>query len=222
MSHSSTFPLSVRVNYNPTSTTSPHCAQKSTAAQDGTVTISSSKAKELGVSNGDIVFLVGRRRKASFGRVKVTTKGKKCTCQISANLAANLRLRQDDKVKIVAMHDEEDIGERSGDLMLLKHRKAPVVQSVTLSPLEDSLKQLEASEGGDELSEDEIMERFVRPYTEDCDGAVVKKGHTLALRDDNNKKLEFIVTHVGLDGDSDEAEGEGECSVCAPSSSIQQ
>jgi hypothetical protein len=178
-----------------------------------------SKAKELKVTTGDLVVLVGRRRRAALARVQIAKGNKKSVGAVSANMAANLRLRSDDKVKIIAYHSmqttndndtdttsEDSSKTRSGDLLLLRHlTEAPsVVQSVTLAPLEDSLKQLESSEGGDELSEDEIRDRFVRPYMEECEGALIKKGHTLTLRDEQDKKLEFVVTHVGLEGEEED------------------
>jgi len=91
---------------------------------------------------------------------------------------------------------------------LLKNAVPPKVKAVTFSPLEDSLRTLEGSEGGDELSDGEVLDRFVRPYTESDEKAMVKKGHVLLLRDENGKMLEFVVTHVGL-GDKDEEVAEG-------------
>jgi len=154
------------------------------------------------------VVLVGRRRKAAYGRVRVSKAKKKSTCTLSSNLASNLRLRQDDKVKVVPLKSADHETERSGDLLLLKNAVPPKVKAVTFSPLEDSLRTLEGSEGGDELSDDEVLDRFVRPYTESDEKAMVKKGHVLLLRDENGKMLEFVVTHVGL-GDKDEEVAEG-------------
>ena len=85
---------------------------------------------------------------------------------------------------------------------------------MTFSPVKDSLHSLELSEGGDELSEEEIMQRFVKPYL-DLEGGedegrvvVLKKGHTLVLRDDNKMVLEFTVTNLEVKGDeNDKAEG---------------
>jgi hypothetical protein len=118
-------------------------------------------------------------------------------------LASNLRIRQDDKIKVVPLEgDTSDKEERSGDLVLMTVAKAPVVKAVTFAPLEDSLNSLESSEGGDEIAEEELMERFVRPYTQDreTENVLIKKGNVLTLRDDNGKKLEFVVSHVELAG----------------------
>ena len=71
------------------------------------------------------------------------------------------------------------------------------------------MSSLEASEGGDEISDEEIMKRFVTPYMELEDSmALVKKGHIVKMTDDNGKNLEFIVTHVELEGASPEEEAE--------------
>lgn len=147
-----------------------------------------------------MVVVVGRRRRATYGRIAIAAKGsKKDTCTIPANMAVNLRLRQDDTLKIVPLGEKEEEGERSGDLLLITKSKPASVASATFSPIEDSLAALKSSESGDEISDEEIMDRFVKPYTGDESGAFLKKGSNLILRDDNGKSLEFIVTHVDLD-----------------------
>merc|ERR1712157_323072 len=42
-----------------------------TAVSDSAILLSAAKAKELGVSNGEVVAVVGRRRSATYGRVQV-------------------------------------------------------------------------------------------------------------------------------------------------------
>lgn len=121
-------------------------------------------------------------------------------------MAVNLRIRQDDKIKVVPLSSADHTEERSGDLVLLNAKQPPVVKSVTFAPLEDSLNSLQASEGGDDIAEEEIMERFVGPYTQDRDNLLMKKGNVLTLRDDNGKKLEFMVSHVEVEGDADAQE----------------
>lgn len=120
------------------------------------------------------------------------------SCTISENLAANLRLRQDDKIKVVPLSSEDAVlGERSGDLLLIAHPPAKAT-AVTFAPVEDSWNNLVSGEGGDDISDEEIMERFVKPFLEER-GAILKKGHTLKLRDENGKLLEMIVTHMYLE-----------------------
>ena len=148
--------------------------------------------------------MVGRRRHAAYGKVAIGGD-KKTTCSMSKNMAANLRLRQDDKVKVEPIRSDED-GERSGDLILLEKQPDTIV-SVTLSPLEDSLNGLVAAEGGDMLEDSEIQARFVAPYLEGGD-ALLKKDHLLALRDENGKKLEFYVTQMILEGEDEETKEE--------------
>lgn len=160
--------------------------------------MSPSKAKELKLKADDVVVVIGRRRHAAYGRVRIA-KGKKVTVTVSQNLASNLRIRQDDKVKLVPLagSDHED---RSGDLILLEVDTPAVVAAATFSPLEDSLNALESSEGGDEIAEEELMERFVTPYTQDRSNVLIKRGNVLTLRDDNGKKLDFMITHVDVAG----------------------
>mmetsp|Transcript_37850 Transcript_37850/g.41849 ORF Transcript_37850/g.41849 Transcript_37850/m.41849 type:complete len:894 (+) Transcript_37850:61-2742(+) len=189
--------------------------QKSTQpiiSADVSITLSSAKAKELGVSSGDSIVLIGRRRKASYGLVTVK-KTKKTICGISENMAKNLRLRHGDKLKVIPFGAEED-QPRSGDMVLMKYLSPPEVSSVTFSPIEDSLNVLEAREGGDKLSDDEIMERFVTPYLDlsDSDG-FVKRDDVLTLKDENGKVLDFLVTHVELTGIDGEMEIDEDDSV---------
>ena len=157
-----------------------------------------------------MVALVGRRRRACYVRVSVDQQ-KKTNCVISSNVAANLRLRNGDKVKVERLEGEspEDT-KRSGDMVLVQVTVPPKVMSVTLSPLVDSLNALEASEGGDEIPDEELNERFVAPYLEEK-GALVKRDHVLKLRDENGKKLDFIITDVALEGEEEKegADAEG-------------
>jgi hypothetical protein len=186
------------------------------ALLDSTVKISSKKAEELGLSKGDIVALVGRRRRASYAVVSIQsgTKGGKATssCELTHNMASNLRLRNGDKVKIVpleaAMENKE---ERSGDMLLLTKIPA-VVTSVTFAPVEDSLKSLVASEGGDAIPDEELLGRFVSPYLnlDEEQTVLVKQGITIILQDANGKTLEFIINHVDAKEESGDSEGKTE------------
>lgn len=173
------------------------------AGTDYSITISPSKARELGVKSGEVVGIIGRRRRASYVVVNVA-KGSKGAVKLSFNLANNLRVRGTDKVKVVPL-EEDSAEESSGDMALLTTQPS-VAHSVTFSPVKDSLHSLELSEGGDEIAEEELIERFVKPYLDVDGSAVLKKGHTITLRDDNNKSLDFTVTHLDTEGDVDDEE----------------
>eukprot|EP00956_Cyclotella_meneghiniana_P035793 scaffold118286_cov76-Cyclotella_meneghiniana.AAC.1 len=190
------------------------------APADYTITIAPSKAKELSLKSGDIVGVVGRRRRASYAVINVS-KSSKNSVKLSHNLASNLRVRDTDKVKVVPLDGSsaEEFEKSSGDMTLLASTPE-VASSVTFSPVKDSLHSLELSEGGDEISEDEIMSRFLTPYLNMDEGVVVlKKGHTLVLRDDNKKSLEFTVTHLSFveddEGEDDEIDEDYEKAVGA-------
>jgi len=81
-----------------------------TALSDMPVQFSSSKANELCVKLGDVVTLIGRRRRARLARVVVVTatnaskkkkkKQTKSCCTQSTNMASNLRFCNDDPVKV--------------------------------------------------------------------------------------------------------------------------
>jgi hypothetical protein len=172
------------------------------------VSISPSKAKELKVAAGDVILVVGRRRRATYAFVDVQ-KSKKEICSMPENMAKNLRLRNTDKLKVIPLGLQEDES-RHGDMILLKHAAPPKVASVTFSPIEDSLNSLAAREGGDGLGDDEIMERFVTPYLNlDESIALVKKDSVVTITDDNGKHLDFIVTHIELEDASAMPDAEG-------------
>lgn len=153
-------------------------------------------------------MVIGRRRRAAYAQVHVHKTKSKSTCVVSPNMAMNLRLRNNDKVKVASLTSTSDEEHVTGDMILFQSSPKPVT-SVTFSPVEDSLASLESSEGGDELSDDEIMQRFVTPYTQVEDNvALIKRGHLVKMTDDNGKSLEFVVTHVELEGASPQDEVE--------------
>ena len=179
------------------------------AATDSTITLTPKKARELKVSDGDVVAVIGRRRRATYAIASVPSKkkGSNSNCFISHNLATNIRVRDADKVKVVSLgKNAADKEERSGDMVLLT-KEPEVVASVTYSPIEDSLNSLINAEGGDEIEDEELMERFVAPYLniEDDSGSIIaKEGTVVTMKDDNGKTLDFIVTHVD---DGEDSEG---------------
>lgn len=185
------------------------------ASSDYAVTISPAKARELGVKAGEVVAIVGRRRRASYAMVNIA-KVASGSVGLKYNLATNLRVRDSFKVKVVpldrSMGDEEG-SYSTGDMALLNSRPE-VAHSVTFSPLKDSLHSLELAEGGDEIGEDELIGRFVAPYLdlEEAGEVVLKAGHTLVLRDANGASLEFTVSHVDTEGEEEEEE-EGEAAT---------
>lgn len=178
--------------------------------------LSAKKAKELGVSDGEVVAIIGRRRTACYGRVSVQKKKVASSkCKVSENLAKTLRLRKGDTVKVVALTDDSaSDGAHSGELSLVDSDSAPVVESVTLSPIDDSLASLEALEGGDTISDEDINERFVAPYFEES-GGLLKSGQVLMLKDENGRKLEFLVTVMVEGAESDASEEASEDDAAA-------
>jgi translation initiation factor IF-1 len=178
------------------------------------VTLTPKKARELKISDGDVVAIIGRRRRVTYAIASVPSKkkGSNSNCSISHNLATNIRVRDGDKVKIVKLGDgAADAEERSGDMILLT-KEPDVVESVTYSPIEDSLNSLINAEGGDEIEDEELMERFISPYLnieEDGGAIVAKEGSVVTMNDENGKSLDFIVTHV----DDGEEKDEGKISI---------
>jgi len=168
---------------------------------DSKVILSPKKARELGVSDGDAVAVIGKRRRATYAIASVPSKKRvsNSACSISHNLATNIRVRDGDKIKVVTLGTgAEKREESSGDMVLLA-KEPEIVASVTYSPVEDSLNSLVASEGGDDFEDEELMERFINPYLniEDDSGSVVAKvGSIVTMKDDNGKSLDFIISHI--------------------------
>lgn len=176
---------------------------------DSTVYISSKKAKELKVKSGQVVGVIGRRRRASYAIVE-TKKISSTSSEISRNLGSNLRIRDGDKIKIIKLSSADTDEEASGDMSLMAAQPS-TAESATLSPIEDSYNELVATEGGDEIPDEEIMERFVAPYLDLEDGeskVLLKKGHVLTLRDENGRSLDFLVTNIEVDGAAEEEEAD--------------
>lgn len=151
--------------------------------------------------------MIGRRRRAAYATVE-TKKVSSAAAEISRNLGTNLRIRDGDKMKVVKLGSDETDEEATGDMRLMASQPS-TAESATLSPVEDSYNELVATEGGDEISDEEIMDRFVVPYLdlEDGDNTILlKKGHVLTLRDDNGRSLDFLVTNIELGGAAEEEE----------------
>jgi hypothetical protein len=190
-----------------------------TASSDYRLCISPSKAKELNVKSGDLVAIIGKRRRASYAKVNILPKGATTKeAKLSRNLASNLRLRTMDKVKIVPLssknngeENDEDEECESKSYSLGNTPTSTIAQTITLHPLKDSLTSLDYKEGGggDGLSDEEVLERFITPYLnleEDEEGGVfLNGGHILTLKDENGLNLEFKVGHLELEGDEEGA-----------------
>lgn len=176
-----------------------------TAITDSAVTLSAKKARELGVSDGEVVAVIGRRRTATYGRVSIKKKFSSSTCIVSENLAKDLKLRKGDKVKVVPLTEESssDEGGHSGELKLVDTDSAPTIGFATFAPIEDSLASLEALEGGDSVSDEDIEERFITPYLAES-GGLLKSGQVLLMKDENGRKLEVMVKTMGIEGAPEE------------------
>ena len=180
-----------------------------TASSDYTLSISPSKAKELQLKSGDLVAIIGKRRRATYAKVNISKGSSNEDAIVSRNLATNLRLRTMDKVKIVPLTEQEDEECESKSYNLgNKPTSSTIASSITFHPLKDSLTSLDYKEGGggDGLSDEEVMERFITPYLnleDDGDEIFVNGGHMLTLKDENGFLLEFKVGHMDL-GDEEE------------------
>lgn len=168
-----------------------------TVSSDSTITLAASKANELQLKEGDVVALIGRRRRAVLARTRIVKKQPSQIVHVSANWASHLRLRQDDAVKVVPLQFADHTESRTGDLVLLQlSENIPRIQTVTLSPIQDSV---DALPNGEDMEDDELLQRFVQPYMAAQGGGILKLGHVLTLMDEGGKKLDFVVSHVELE-----------------------
>ena len=146
-----------------------------TASSDYRLSISSSKAKELQIQSGELVAIIGKRRRASYAKVHVLPKGAAASndeAKVSRNLATNLRLRSMDKVKVVPLlsssseDNDDDEEECESKAYNMGNKPTSIASSITFHPLKDSLTSLDHKEGGggDGLSDEEVLERFITPY----------------------------------------------------------
>mmetsp|Transcript_24491 Transcript_24491/g.55935 ORF Transcript_24491/g.55935 Transcript_24491/m.55935 type:complete len:904 (-) Transcript_24491:224-2935(-) len=169
-------------------------------AVDATVTISPGKARELSVSQGDVVLVIGRRRLTNYFTVAVE---KRCAgASLSANAAYNLRVTAGDRVKLVVPGaDAEEDGptyDYAGE--------APLeIKEVIFAPVEDSVATYERMHnGGDELDDEEVLEKFVRPYMEE--EGILRAGMIVKMAEggDNagsGRTVEFLVKSIVPKGD---------------------
>jgi transitional endoplasmic reticulum ATPase len=167
------------------------------------------------------VAVVGRRRRASYGRVTVV-KGKKALITISVNLAKTLRLRNGDKAKIVPLTgQQEEKGIHSGDMMLLESSTPPKIASITLAPVDDSLSTLESIEGGDEIPEEDLKARFLTPYFDSYKG-LFKRGQIIEVKDESGRRLELIVSEIEIEGAEPPKETEEDDEICVAGETNEQ
>ena len=81
------------------------------------ISITAAKAKELSISNEDIVAVIGRRRTAALATVHISKRKNQDanSCQLPLNFAKNLRIRDLDTIKLVPL------GQAKG--IMMKRRK---------------------------------------------------------------------------------------------------
>eukprot|EP00520_Triparma_pacifica_P005897 CAMPEP_0118645306 /NCGR_PEP_ID=MMETSP0785-20121206/7428_1 /TAXON_ID=91992 /ORGANISM="Bolidomonas pacifica, Strain CCMP 1866" /LENGTH=872 /DNA_ID=CAMNT_0006537175 /DNA_START=1 /DNA_END=2616 /DNA_ORIENTATION=+ len=149
------------------------------AEDDSMVTISSKKAEKLGITKGSQVTLIGRRRRTSTCTLKTSSKLSQSACTLSPNLATNLKLDSGDSVKIISNQGEE----------------LEDAEEVVFSPTIEALGKLEALNGGDELSEEDLTTRFVLPYLTSGPGTL-KVGALLTLYDSQGLSCQFLITSL--------------------------
>lgn len=203
------------------------------ALSDCYITITQSKAHELQLHQGDLVAIIGKRRRCAYVKVNIltdkTTTTKLSSVKIGRNLANNLHIRNDDKVRLISINEiEENEAQQqqqqqkessttgSGSYGLGK-RPTIVAKIVTLHPIKDTMSNVD----DDDVSDEELISRFITPYldssTDDVDNdedvAIMKEGHVLTLTDENGSVMEFTIGKLDIDhdeNDDDEKDETGE------------
>jgi hypothetical protein len=221
-----------------------------TAVSDCYISITQSKAKELQLHQGDLVAIIGKRRRCAYVKVNILTTNKTTTTgmipkssssiQLGRNLANNLHIRNDDKVRILSINEieqqqeEEDQRQQesttsssSGSYGLGK-RPTNVAKTITLHPIKDTLSNVNNDD--EEVSDEELIVRFITPYLDSSSTtdfininndennenvAIMKEGHVLTLTDENGIVMEFTIgkldIHDDNEDDNDEKDETGEC-----------
>jgi len=179
---------------------------RASLAGDSALTLSPGKARELAVSDGDVVLVIGRRRRAAHLRVAVRKGG--TGARLSASCGRSLRVSSGDRVRVVV----DPTGGPEEDHLYGYAGPAPAgVAEVSFAPVEDSLTTYERTyHGGDDVAEEELLARFVRPYVEGRDGEMgaVRSGDVVRMAEDGHdgRVVEFVVQGLVAAGDGEEAE----------------
>ena len=204
------------------------------ALSDCYISITQSKARELRLRQGDLAAIMGKRRRCAYVKVNIlqtdrtTTTKSSSAVIIGRNLANNLRIRNDDKVRIISVNEieeneNEDQQRQNGSYGLGK-RPTIVAKTVTFRPIKDTM-----SNDDDDVSNEELISRFISPYLESSSTddvvndenesvmAIMKEGHVLSLTDDNGNVMEFTIGKLDVDHDENNEDDEekdetGECS----------
>lgn len=213
------------------------------ALSDCYISIAQSKARELRLRQGELVGIMGKRRRCAYVKVNIlqtdrttttttTTTSSSSAVIIGRNLANNLRIRNDDKVRIISVNEieeneNEDQQQQNGSYGLGK-RPTIVAKTVTFHPIKDTMSN-NVDDYDDDVSNEELISRFITPYLEsssadDVDNdenenvmAIMKEGHVLSLTDDNGNVMEFTIGKLDVDHDENNEDDEekdetGECS----------
>ena len=205
------------------------------AISDCYVSITQSKARELQLHQGELVAIIGKRRRCAYVKVNIltdmttTTTTKSSSVIIGRNLANNLHIRNDDKVRIISVNEieenDEDRQQRrnessstttgSGSYGLGK-RPTIVAKTVTFHPIKDTMSN-NVDDYDDDVSNEELISRFITPYLDyssavdvdtDENVAIMKEGHVLSLTDENGSVMEFTIGKLDIDHDENDEDDE--------------
>ena len=207
-------------------------AAATNAISDCYVSITQSKARELQLHQDELVAIIGKRRRCAYVKVNIlqtdrttTTTTKSSSVIIGRNLANNLHIRNDDKVRIISVNEIEENNEDrqqrrnessstttgSGSYGLGK-RPTIVAKTVTFHPIKDTMSNVD----DDDVSNEELISRFITPYLEsstvdvdtDENVAIMKEGHVLSLTDENGSVMEFTIGKLDIDHDENDEDDE--------------
>jgi hypothetical protein len=125
------------------------CLDSKPGTDPGVITISSFKADELGLEEGDVVRLKGKRHKETCAILAVDDNMDPSRIMTSKGVRANLRLLVDEMVDVYPLKLTDERGKSTS--------KPPMAKKVEVLPFKESLDI-------HKIGEDAIFDDHVKPY----------------------------------------------------------
>jgi transitional endoplasmic reticulum ATPase len=171
------------------------CVDNAPGADPGVVTISAFRADELGLSEGDVVRLKGKRHKETCAILQIDDSMERSKIMTGKGMRANLRLLVDEMVDVYPL-DLTDV--TTGNLMA--GNKPPMAKRVEVLPFKESLDIHNVREGA------AIFDDHVKPYF--TESAALQSGGRPVMMGDiftTGGGVEFQVIDVQLAAEDEAA-----------------
>ena len=161
------------------------CMDNRPGTDPGVVTMSSFKADELDLSEGDVVRLKGKRHKETCAILQFDDNMDKTKIMTSKGVRGNLRLLVDEMVDVYPLKLEDDQGELTS--------KPPMAKKVEVLPFKESLDI-------NKVSDATLFDEHVKPYFT-SEAAKLSNGRPVMMGDifQTEGGIEFQVIDVQLE-----------------------